>query len=273
MALDQQGLDLNGFRDFLLENRRSPNTIVSYCCALRAHGYDLSVFKKRLSSSVLRLAKASQKMYAVWIGDNQRIRDLALIRIPNGFVRERGSLDSSQFESVVESFHTLGSPYRQVLIIQAMRGIRVGDILRTTRAEIDRAVKTNKLIFTSKGNKKLQYSVGRISDYLQSLLDINDRWRVVIDLFAAPGPRRESRARDKIRYALGKVAASNPDISRLYNHILRRTYAKKVLNALHGDPNAINKLTKHMGWSSPIMAMHYTDDVDAESVDQIMDEL
>lgn len=273
MALDQQGLDLDGFRNFLLENRRSANTAESYYCALRAHGYELSVFRKRLSSSVLRLVKAAQKMYAVWIGDDQRIRELSLIRIPNGFVRERGSLDSGQFESVVEAFHFLNAPYRQVLVIQAMRGIRVGDILRMTRSEVERATKTNKLVFTAKGGRKLQYSVGRIVEYLQALLDINDRWRVVIDLFASPGPRRENRARDKIRYALGKIQAANPDISRLYNHILRRTYAKKVLNALEGDPNAINKLTKHMGWSTPIMAMHYTDDVDAESVDEIMDEL
>ena len=55
----------------------------------------------------------------------------------------------------------------------------------------------------------------------------------------------------------------------MHPHRLRRTYSTHFLRRIQGDPQAIIKLQRHMGWASMATAAQYVDNVGKAELDAI----
>jgi integrase len=270
--------NLDKFKLWLRERGRSAGTADAYTTSLRSCAADPQGLTHRLvdsdlSPNSLRSNLAALRAWALFVGDPALTKRLGDIRLPPAKrVHTKQPLAMEAIRDLIRHLQTCaelsdrrGDAMRQVLLIMAIRGLRSGDVLRLRRTEVVRALATGKLVYEAKGRKRLEFAAEPLRAQLQALADLKG-WDRVRDLIAkSTNPKVASvKVWRVVRRVAGKfgVADMNP-------HRFRHTFATRYLERLAGDPNAIIKLQRYMGWESPTTAMRYVDAVSQDSLDSI----
>lgn len=277
--------ELDGFHQWLLDNGRSSLTAAQYKATVfrvanHHGGIAARLTDKKPAPKTLHAAAAALKSYATYTEDGDLLVAIKRIRLPasrRATPRVELALEAwSQLITAIEDDKKLRPEMRATLMIMALRGLRVGDALRLKRTEIEAAIRTKRLGFEAKGRSRLEYGITDIADSLREFLSIDKPWDRVVDLVAwsskKTGDAKMHVARLKVLQQLQRVAATI-ELDDVYNHRLRRTYATHFLRKLKGDPQALIKLQRHMGWATVTTAMGYVDAVDADELEDVGAEL
>lgn len=273
--MDVTAKNLQDFRVWMLERGRSEGTADLYItniktCAADKRGMTARLVGGKLAPNTLRLNLASLRAWARFTEDVKMQRRLADIRLPAARrVTSKPPLELEQWRKVVAHLQTckMDEAMRQVLLIMALRGMRSGDVLRMTKAEVQRAVDTGKLIYEGKGRKRIEFSAKPLMAPLRALAAMPG-WSRVRDLIA----ERPSTAKLKV-WRCSRRTAKQVGIKEMNPHRYRHTFATNYLKQLAGDPNAIIKLQKYMAWESMSTAARYVDSVSQDQLDVVGDEL
>ncbi len=266
--------NLEKFRTWLIERGRSDDTAELYALNLRSCAADPGGITHRLvagelAPNTLRTNLAALRAWAKYTHDADFAQRLADIRLPPARrVKDKAPLGIDAWRTVVRHLHTCPmrpEAMRHVLLIMAVRGLRAGDVLRIRRTEVVRALSTGKLGYEGKGRKRIEIPAAPIRPQLEALAQIRG-WERVRDLVGT-GTSRRALGRKVWRAALR--TAKGCGIAEMNPHRYRRTFATQFLGELAGDPNAIVKLQKYMGWESMTTAARYVDVVSQDELDQI----
>lgn len=246
----------------------------------------------KLTPKTRRANLAALAQWAKYAADGELTRDLMDIRLPPAnrskpkreleFEDWRSLLAVLSDDSIERKWSGLSgrSKYtrdqiprgiRYLLLIVGTRGLRIGDALRIKREDIGNALSSGgKFSFIAKGNKRLEYDQASIEPYLRALYEI-EGWTVAREL-VIDHETSERALNTKMRRAL-RVCARKAKVVDVYPHRLRRTYATHFVRRLQNDPQALIKLTKHMGWSNIATAAQYVDNVNQEELDKLGSDL
>lgn len=275
----QDELDLDGFRAHLEDMGRAPGTADIYADFLRVLYRDykrpvLGLSDRDASPATRRLRRAALRSWADYTGNAELLLELRKVRLPQPRrVQPKIPLERDAWFDLrrVIDEADVDEPVRAVLGIMASRGLRCGDVLRLLRSEVRTAIRSGRLAYEAKGERRLEYSARPIRRYLE-ILDGYDRWKRVEDLIsprARPRSRRRAAAR-RVGRALKTIATDlGMDAADIYSHRFRRTYATHFLAELEGDPQALQKLQKHMQWTNLVTAAGYSDYVRDEELDEV----
>jgi integrase len=266
--------NLKKFRTWMLDRGRVEGTVDLYANNIRSCGGDATGITHRLvagklSPNSLRTNIAALRAWALFTKDGELSSTLNDMRLPPPRrVRAKLPLEAMEWRKVVrhlQSCEMANEAMRQVLLIVAIRGFRSGDVLRLRRTDVIRALDTGKLTYEGKGRKRLVFSATPIKAQLKALADIGG-WNRVSDLISSSKIQRVIST--KVCRA-AKRAAKTVGVAEMNPHRFRHTFATRYLDELKGDPNAIVKLQKYMGWESMATAARYVDQVSQDQLDEI----
>jgi len=266
---------LREFAAWMVRRGRQEESAALYVTDLRScladpRGVTNRLVSGELSPNTVRHNRAALAAWARFTKDQDLTSALDDIRLPPARrMRSKPPLDRDAWAMIVKAIDGIESEslaMRQVLLIMARRGLRSGDVLRIKRSEILRALASGKLPFEAKGRKRMEFAVAPIRRQLVVLAAIEGPWKVVRDLITkSKDPKVASvkvwRASRRTAKALG-IPEMNP-------HRYRHTFASRYLAELAGDPNAIVKLQKYMGWENMQTAARYVDTVSADELDEL----
>jgi integrase len=262
--------DLADYRDWLLRRGRG-RSVDAYSRAVSRYLSDPDDFEAQLTSgryspNYRRFLAASVKSWARFSRDEDLIERLGDIRLPAPVAKEHR--EPFDMETWIEIRQEIAeAPYlqpgvRAVCSIVAVRGIRCGDILRVTRAEVVKALKTGILAYEGKGERRQKYSAAPMKPYLEDLEELFEgyEWRgkdlLVRHLVCKSGA--QDTAGKAVRRGFDRVADHlEVDRAEIHAHKFRHTYATHFLQAMEGDPEAIFKLQTQMGWARLETAGNY----------------
>ncbi len=275
--------NLTGFETWMISIGRSEDTAATYRAHLERCAdtpvLTTRVVTRTLSPNTRHLNRAALAAWARYSEDGALAKLLKEIRLPPARrVAPRVELDMAAWEKLVTAIANskrLTPAMRAILLVIALRGIRSGDVLRLRRRDLQQALHTGTLSYEAKGSKRLEYAVTpRLRDQFQTLLDAEPpyrdgprEWKDVRDLVGPPDMRQKDVSQTVRRALSGCAKAAR--IDQVYPHRLRRTYASHFIRRLQNDPQALVKLTSHMGWANITTAAQYTDAVNREELDQI----
>lgn len=265
-------LDENGFGFWLKESSYTPNTVAVYLSTLRKLSSFSIPFQglldKTASPNTLHLRFSVLKTYAKWKKDTELLEQLTNFRrrLPAARrVAPRPPLTGDELERLIRALDW-SSGVDLVIMLMAVRGFRVGDVLRLKREEIKTALETGTLAYVAKKGQRQEWGTGLFAEPLETLFHLCDRreepWVIVADALAT-GEDRQNAARWNVEHRcreLRKKLKMN-----IYPHRLRRTRAMMYLEAVGGD---VTKLTKWMGWQNVTTAYGYVDYVNREDLEQ-----
>lgn len=266
--------NLEAFRRWIVGRGRSPDTAALYsyhlaACAADDHGITHRLVLGSLSPNTRHGIMAALRAWARYSKDTELAQNLADIRLPTARrIKHKSPLSYEDWKTAVTHLRRCrmtNDPLRQVLILLATRGFRSGDVLRMRRTELARALDTGKLVYVAKGDRRQEFSVEPIREPLERLLRHKD-WQHVRDLVTTS--KNPKVARNKV-YRASRRTAKKAGILEMNPHRYRHTFATNFLNQIQGDPNAIVKLQKYMGWSNMATAAVYVDAVSQEHLDEI----
>lgn len=266
--------NLDKFKAWLQERGRAGGTADAYVtnlrsCAADAKGLTHRLVAGQLAPNSLRTNLAALRAWAVFAEDPKFHKRLGDIRLPPARrIHTKQPLEVAVLRKVIRHVKTCrmqNEAMRQVILIMAIRGFRCGDVLRLRRTEVMRALSTGKLVYEGKGRKRLEFSAEPLRAQLQALAEMKN-WERVRDLITTS--QNPKVASVKVWRAARRTAkkAGIPDMN---PHRYRHTFATRYLEQLRGDPNAIIKLQKYMGWESINTAARYVDAVSQDELDEI----
>ncbi len=273
MTLDPTPANIEAFRTWILRRGRAQETARAYCShvarsSTHAGGMTGRLIDRKLAPKTRHATLAALAAWAKFAKDPDLAEILEEQRLPPAMrVHAKEELKMEAWRSVVRAIDRAKIPegVRQILLIMALRGLRVGDVLRLQRSEVTSAIATGTLAFEAKGSRRYEYDAASIHDCLVALVKLKD-WQVVRQLVG----RDDSSDRvinTKVRRALRKCARM-VKVADVYPHRLRRTYATHYLKSMGNDPQALIKLTKHMAWTNINTAAGYVDAVNAPELSQ-----
>jgi len=274
---------LPAFKNWLIERGRNIDTADGYASDIRLAYNDVQPPLGRLRNhdlapKTLRRTMAALRAWCKYAKDGTLLEKLIDIRLPPPSRKiAKIPLTRDLWDELVEELDSAGSylspAERAVIGIMAVRGIRVGDVLRMRYEDLKRAKSIGVLSYEGKQNKRLECNLKPIEEYIDLLLK-EKNWGRVRDL-VSPRARTEnskqSSAAQQVSRCLkilGEKIGIDP--KELHPHKLRRTYATHYLAAAGGD---LNKLQIHMGWSNIGTAAGYTDYHRMEELDAIADSM
>lgn len=282
MALAITDRRLADFSTWLEERGRSDGTARVYTSHLRqcadTPALTSRLVDKALAPKTRRTSLAALAAWAWFTEDQALAKRLKEIRLPPSVrIKPKIPMTVEQwkvFVGAVKRDKKLDTPTRVVILIMALRGLRIGDCLRIQKHEVAHAVRTGKLSFEGKGRKRHELVATALAAELGDLNDL-DGWTRLRDLFMNPGGlsgRRKihhERAVDNFIARHVKRIAKKHKIDGMHPHRLRRTHATMYLDRLGNDPRAMIKLQNYMGWSNIATAASYVDAVDKAELDQV----
>ncbi len=275
MEINEANLKL--FSTWLTTRGRVVNTAQVYCSNLRRCQADPAGLTNRLVAGDLapntrRTALAALQAWARFTKDADLTESLGELRLPPA--RRVTSKVPLQFKDWTRLIHHLRScavrceAVRHTMVIMAIRGLRVADVTRIRRSDVGAALKTGRLNYEGKGRKRHDIAAEPLRAELQGLYDLTlpkgKPWAQVGDLIS-PTPRAATK---RVWRSVQRVAAQI-DIEGMYPHKFRHTFAVHFLAELKGDPNALVKLQKFMGWASLQTAARYVEEISAGELDTI----
>lgn len=281
--------ELDGYTDWLTRRGRG-RSMPKYRSTVRRYledpdGYKRLLVSSRYTPNYRRFLAACAKSWATYAGDTELRDELSDIRLPAPVAQdEREPFDREIWFKIRDEIRE--APYlkpgvKAVCSIIAARGIRCGDILRTTRSQIKTALKSGTLTFVSKGEKILRYRVQHFREYLEDLdvlfEDQGFRFAEEPDptvRFLVCGSGNASAASTAIVRAFSRIAGKlGMGTEEIYAHRFRHTYATHFLQTMHGDPEAVFKLKDQMGWSRLETASNYLRRSRQDELDDIESQL
>jgi integrase len=273
-AMEITDRNLDKFKAWLLERGRTEGTADAYVtnlrsCAADRKGLTHRLVGDKLAPNTLRANLAALRAWALYIDDPNLAKRLGDILLPPARrVHTKQPLPAVSLRHLIKHLKICRMPseaMRQVLLIMAIRGFRSGDVLRLRRAEILRALDTGKLVYEAKGRKRLEFAAEPLRAQLEALVQIKD-WDRVRDLIARS---QDPKVASVKVWRTARRAASEIGIAGMSPHRFRHTFATRYLEQLRGDPNAIIKLQKFMGWESMNTAARYVDALSQDELDAI----
>ncbi len=266
--------NLDEFRIWLQERGRSDDTASLYISNLRSceadkKGLTHRLVAGKLAPNSLRTNLAALRAWARYSDDTKLSKRLSDIRLPPARrVRVKLPLEVVEWKKVIKHIQTCrmtNEAMRQVLLMMAIRGFRSGDILRMKRSEMEAALSSGKLIYEGKGRKQIEFAAAPIRPQLEALVEFED-WERVRDLIStSDNPKIASK---KV-WRAARRTAHKVGVFKMNPHRYRHTFATNYLKELKGDPQAILKLQKYMGWESMNTAARYVDSVSQDELDVI----
>ncbi len=260
--------DLNKFHNWLVSRGRDPTTADLYVINVRIAYENEDPIDRLLdpdiSPNTKRVSLAALRAYARFTKDEdlkETLNDLKLPPVQR--IRPKLPLEKHDWRVLVKTIRDLpDSPNKAVLGMMAVRGFRIGDVLRMKREEISEGLRTGVLMYVAKGNKKLTVGVNEsFRDFLE-ILNQEGKWKRVIDLFET----EDKATRMQLRRTLQALAKDVGITDAMYPHRLRRTVATYFLEKVGGD---LTKLKDWFGWSSIATAASYSDHYKREELDKI----
>ncbi len=274
-AITESSLD--AFATWMTERNRGATTVRDYCSQLKhcaaAKSLTTRLRATDLSPNTRWQIKAALKAWAKFTKDADLTEILDDIRLPPPRrVTKKVSLKSKEWKALISHVRQaqMHDVHRVIIVIMALRGLRLGDVLRIENAEVRSALDTGTLSAVAKGEKRRVFSAAPIMDDLKILAKI-PAWRSVRDLVGPP-EATERAIGNRIRRTLSRHALK-VGISHCYPHQLRRTFATMYLESMRGDPQALIKLQKYMDWSDLSTAARYVDDVDVQELNAAADRM
>lgn len=274
--MDVTEKNLEKFRAWMVQRGRMAESAALYAtniriCAADPKGITHRLVAGKLAPNTLRTNLASLRAWALFADDTALLRRLSDIRLPPARrVRTKTPLDFETWKKLVRHLKDCAMPceaMRQVLLIMALRGIRSGDVMRIRRTEVVRALENGRLVFEGKGRKRMEYDARPIQEQLEALSQMTG-WTQVRDLLIDTG-ECQGRILSKKVWRSSRRAASGAGIADMNPHRFRHTFATNFLKQLAGDPNAIVRLQRYMGWESMATAARYVDAISGDELDQI----
>ncbi|HWN69178.1 MAG TPA: site-specific integrase [Haliangium sp.] len=265
--------NLAKFRSWVLDRGRSSGTAALYVSNLKSCAKDRQLTRRlvagRLAPNSLRTNMAALRAWAKFSKNPEMAEVLKDIRLPPARrLSTKQPLDLEQWREVIRHMQTCSmrnEAMRQVLLIMAIRGLRCSDVLRMRSDDVLRALATGKLVYEGKGRKRMEISAEPIRKQLRELAVFQD-WERVRDLISASKNPEVARV---MVYRAAKRTAAKVDIINMSPHRYRHTFAANYLSQLAGDPNAIVKLQRYMGWESMETAARYVSAVSQDELDNI----
>lgn len=257
------------FKEWLIARGRNPATAEGYTADIRmayagANPPYGRLLDHKLAPKTVRRTMAALRAWCRFNKDGELLEKLKDIQLPPAERKiAKVPLSKEEWSELVEEIEEanyLSPGERAALGIMAIRGLRVGDVLRMTREEVERGMATGILAYEAKRGKRIEISVKPIADYLSLLLK-QDEWYKVRDLVSMRSTKSElvkqNSATQQLSRALKavgeKIGIPGRDI---YPHRLRRTVATHFLEAAGGN---IEKLRAFMSWSNIVTAAGYAD--------------
>lgn len=265
------------FRSHLLEEGRDEGTAELYVKNVRTCSRERFLTSRltdsELASKTLHTNKAALSSWANFIGDADLGKRLKRIKLPPSVrAKPKQGLEQADWKRLLATVRTtkMDEPIRAVILIMARRGFRVADGLRLQKEEVTAALRTGILSTEGKGRKRREIDAAPIREALEILVAEKRAWKRVEDLIAhtlRTGRLRRKAAAQRVAVALRRCA-KKAGITGVHPHRLRRTYALGFLRLFHGDPQALVKLQRHMGWSDMETALSYVDEVNMADLDK-----
>lgn len=274
---------LPAFKNWLVERGRNIDTAAGYASDIRLAYNETQppmgrLRNKELAPKTLRRTMAALRAWCKYTKDGVLLEKLIDIRLPPPARKiAKIPLTRDLWDELVEELDKAGSylspAERAVIGIMAVRGIRIGDVLRMQYTDLKRAKGIGVLSYEGKQNKRIECNLKPIEEYVDLFLKEKD-WERVRDLIsprARTDHSKQASAAQQISRCL-KILGERIGIDpkELHPHKLRRTYATHYLAAAGGD---LNKLQIHMAWSSIGTAAGYTDYHRTEELDAIADSM
>ena len=266
--------NLEKFSTWMQERGRLADTARIYSSHLRNCAADPKGLTHRLLGSLAPNTKRTiMAALVAWsrFSKDDDLRDrLEYIRLPPPRrVTAKHPLAIDQWKKVILHLRTAkmlpkDEALRHVMVIVAIRGLRCSDALRIRRREIQNALATGTLSFEGKGRKRTEFSAAPFRGELEALSKMRGDWEYLRDLVSVSPRGAANRMGRRM-----KAEAKKVDVTGVYPHRFRRTYATNFLEQLQGDPRSIIKLQKHMAWESLATAAGYADAVDGGELDQV----
>lgn len=269
------------FAAWMYEQGLSEGTVALYVknvrtCHRHPRGPTARLLDRGLAPKTLHSNRAALRQWAKFLEDDQLLGQLARIRLPQA-ARAKAKVELSE-----DDWRTLLGAIRQtqmppaifaVLLIVGRRGLRISDALRLQRREVRDALRSGTLSYEVKGRRRLEYDAAPVREALEILDEHRGEWERVEDLVVGAdcrsrGKGRRDAAARKVSRALARCARAAA-IEGVHPHRLRRTYSTHFLRRIQGDPQAIIKLQRHMGWASMATAAQYVDNVGKAELDAI----
>lgn len=266
--------NLGEFRSWLLERGRSNGTANLYIrnltsCAADPKGLTHRLVAGKLAPNSLRTNLAALRAWALFTEDTKLTKRLSDIRLPPARnVRVKLPLEVVEWKKVIRHIQTCkmrNEAMRQVLLLMAIRGFRSGDVLRMQRRDVEAALSSGKLIYEGKGRKRLEFSAAPIRPQLEALMEF-EGWDEIRDLISTSS--NPDIARKKV-WRAARRTAHKVGVFKMNPHRYRHTFATNYLLKLQGDPQAMIKLQKYMGWESMNTAARYVGAVSQDELDAI----
>lgn len=276
--------NLKAFRAWLTTRGRGENTAEVYSSHLRRCAADLKA-RRGLTSRLVggdlapntrRTALAALQAWAKYGKDAELAEVLSDLRLPPARrVTSKIPLEFDQWSRLITHLRSCKQrceAVRCTMLIMAIRGLRVRDVTRIRRSDVAAALKTGRLNYEGKGRKRHDINAEPLRAELQALLDLSlpsgRAWTQVGDLIS---PSQKS-ATKRVWRTVRTVAAAI-EIEGMSPHKFRHTFAVHFLAQLKGDPNALVKLQKFMGWESLQTAARYVEEISREDLDTVGAEL
>jgi len=271
MAITQR--KLTEFQSWMVARGRTEGTAALYAknvatCQRDPKGLTNRLVASELAPNTMRANIAALRAWAIFTKDGELTALLADMRLPPARrVKPKIPLELEALKRLIQHLRTspMHDAKRQVLLMMALRGFRSGDVLRIRRPDVLGALATGRLVYEGKGRKRIDIAAAPVRGQLEALAAY-PRWSRVSDLVSnSKNPRSVSRLMLKAARSAGKAVG----VPTLYPHQLRRTFATRYLAELAGDPNALVKLQRYMGWESIGTAAGYVDAVSQDELDAI----
>lgn len=271
-------MDLDGFQAWLRRRGRSDATARHYRHQLERASSDGGVYDRlmdeELSPNTRRLTMAAAKSYARFAEDDKMMVELRDVQLPRGErVVPKSPLDADDWKDLIDHIETTGDLTNLeagALSLLCRRGFRVGAIVNLKRGQVEDAIKTGTLVFSTKG-RLLQYGLRPIKAACKRML--KDPWDVVargLCPSAPEGHRLRKAAADRLHYLLRRQGnAALIDGDSIYPHRLRHTCATEFYKATKD----IVALTQYMQWSSIDIASRYVGEMDRGELDKVAEGL
>lgn len=278
-------IDLEGFERYLHRRGRAGETIRAYKSQLRkclergdddlTEGATARLLDKSLAPKSRRVALAALMAWGRYAKDGTLMSEISEIKLPPPMrVKPKVELNLDEWRSLLEVLQKpckgIADATRWILLIVSLRGIRIGDVLRLKRDDVLEAVKTGTLSYEAKGGRRLEYNATPIMEPLRGLAEIR-HWKTCNEL-VCDFDASERLINIRVARALKKIA-KRAKVAGVHPHRMRRTYATHFVRRLQNDPQALIKLTKHMGWTNINTAAQYVDNVNRDETDKVGDDL
>lgn len=268
---------LPNFAKWMELRGRDPGTVDCYVsdlqiCMSHPKGMLGRLRERGLAPKTIRRTAASIRAWIKYSGDTDLLAQLEDILLPKADrVTVKTPLEPYQWKALVDVIDTsydVPAAERAVLGMMALRGFRIGDVLRMTWGDISTAQRTGRLGFQAKKKKRMDFNCANFSKYIDMLLADDRQWNTVADLIATrTGKIKTASARMAVARTLKslgeKVGIPAKD---MYPHRLRRTYAVMYLDAVGGD---LQKLKMHLDWADIATAASYADHDRGQELDNV----